>query len=104
MAAVARKESTTGLDRLQQMKRTNGAARAERLIAVARNHYRRTVVALNDPRRGDADAAAGPAFSIAHNAIARAAHGFVGEPLFHLAQDSPFFLLALGVETIEFGG
>ena len=86
------------------MKRTNRAARAEGLVAVVRNHHRRTVVALDDPCRDDADDAAMPAFSIDNNAIGLAQPGFVGEALFHLAQDSPFFLLAVEVETIEFGG
>src|ERR1700722_13570465 len=86
------------------MKRANRAAGAECFSAVPRNYYRGTVVALDDPRRGDADDTAVPALSVDDDAVGVEKCGIAGEAFFHGTQDSPLFLLAVGVEMIEFRG
>ena len=48
--------------------------------------------------------AAMPALSVDDDAVGIAKRGVAGKALFHGAQDSPLFFLAVGVKMIEFGG
>src|SRR5271165_7518213 len=104
VTSVAREKIAARLDRLQQMEGANRAARAESLIAFARDHDCGAVVTFDNPRRRDADDAAVPVFSVDNNAVGIAQRRIAGEALVHRAQNSPLFFLTVGIEMVEFGG
>src|SRR3974390_116274 len=85
------------------MKSSDRAAGTKRLVALARNHQGRTVVAFDDPGRGNTDHAAVPAFAVHDDAVGITKPWICAESIFDRAQDSPFFLLAVAVELVELG-
>src|ERR1700675_3255226 len=98
VATKAREQSGAGLERIQQVKRADGAARAVRLLAIPRNHQRRTSVALHHPRGGYTNHAAVPTFTIDHNAERFAQCRLFFEMRCDRLQNTPLFLLPVAVE------
>ena len=101
VSAKTREQFGTMLQRVQQMEAGNGASRTVRLISVARNHHRRSLVALHQPRGADADHSAVPTFAVHHQAngvrefrrlLQLRSYGF---------QDARLFLLAVAVQAVE---
>src|SRR5215469_16649172 len=103
MASITRKQVAARFDCFEKMKRPDRAAGAEGFVSLARDHHGRTVVALDDPSRGDADDAAMPSVAVDDDAIGITQCGLSGEALFNAAQDSTFLFLAVRVELIELG-
>src|ERR1700677_3150229 len=86
------------------MKGANGSAGAVSFFAVAGDYDRWTVITLDHASGSDADHAAVPAFAIDHNTVGFAQFWIAGNPFFNRAQDAALFLLAIGVEAIQFRG
>src|SRR5579871_1659983 len=103
MASIASKQAAAGLDCFQKMKSADRASGAERFIPLARDHYCRTVVALDNSRSGNANDAAMPSVAVDDDAVGVTQRGLGSEALFDRAQDSAFFFLPIGVELIELG-
>src|SRR5215472_11936536 len=101
MASVAGEQVAAGLDCFQKMKSADRAARAERFVSLAGDHHGRTVVALDDASRSDADDAAMPPIAIDDDAVGVTQCGLSGEALFNATKDPAFLFLAVGVELIE---
>jgi hypothetical protein len=87
--------------RFQQMKAGNGTPRTMRLFSVARNHHRRTLVAIHQPRRADADHSAVPAFSVQHQAEGGGELGRLFQLRRYGFQNARFYLLAVAVQAVQ---
>src|SRR4029077_6519806 len=101
VATKAREQSGAGLERIQQVKRADGTARAVRLLAIPGNHQRGTSVALHHPRGGNADHSAVPPLAIDHNAESVAQRRLFFEMGCDRLQDAALFLLPVAVQLIE---
>jgi hypothetical protein len=83
------------------MKRANRPPRPKRFFTFTRDHDCRSVIALNDSRRRDADHAAMPSFAIDDDAVSVAQRGIAGKALFDRLQYAPLFFLTFGIELVE---
>ena len=86
MSAVAGEKVAARFNGFEEVESANGAAGPECFFTFTRDHDCGTVIAFEHSGCGDAEGRIG------------------AETLFDCGQDFAFFLLTVGVETIEFGG
>src|SRR6266496_1296862 len=101
MSAEAAEQGTARLQRLQKMKRGNRSSGPVCLLAIHRDHQRRTPISLDDARCSDPNDAAMPAVAINHHAKGIAQNCVVGYTFFNRIHNAAFFFLALAVELVE---
>src|SRR5215468_8816693 len=103
MSAKASEEMRTGLERIQEMKRTNRAPGTVGFVAFAGDDQRRTTELLNHASRGDTDYATMPAISLNYIAERLAKRFLFFEALPDGIEYPPFLFLAIGIQLIEPG-
>src|ERR1019366_2855665 len=101
VSAKTGEQLRTRFQRLQQVERFDGAARAMRFAILAGEDERRTPIPLHDPSSANADYTAMPTFALQHQAVSLSHLGRRFNLALNLVQDALLFQLPVPIELIE---
>src|SRR5271165_5355031 len=91
-------------ERVQQVKRTDGPARAVGFVAIAGNHQRGTAITLDYARGRNSDHSPVPSVAVDHQAEGIEQRGFLLESRIDGIENSALLCLTVAVELVKLVG